>query len=312
MDASSKVCKSLAMIAAGLSTAVYFAGARAEFDLNWTADTANPVFSGTDAIHGGTDEGGTEVLTDQTPFVYERVNDPVSGLPYYHMIIGDPTQGFAQEVYIRVGFVGEFPGPFPEDSRDPITGVRTGIGSEGSASAGFGQNGEGQPLDPLGPNRLTPFLTSTGNGSGNPQFVQMHQVLNDGEISLDFLKDKYLEKPSISSNITAADFTTSFTIDSTGLTYTDASTPAVITNTEQILDPGIPAASAQFDVSTGAQDSRVTAGQYSYTVGSYTLGSGGTYTYPNDGGFNLDLNWSDYFDPTEANPWSYTANRPTP
>jgi hypothetical protein len=302
----------LAVLAVGLSTAVYGSGARAEFDLNWTADNANPVFSGTDAIHGGTDEGGTTVLTDQTPFIYERVFDPVSGLPYYHMIIGDPAQGFAQEVYIRVGVNGQFPGPFPADAIDPVTNVNTGIGSEGSASAGFGQNGEGQAIDPLGPNRLLPVLTSTGNGSGNPNFVQMREVLNDGEISIEFLKDKYLEKPSITSNITAADFTTTFAIDSTGLTYDDASTAAVVTNTAQILDPGIPAGAAQFDVTAGAQDSTVTAGQYTYSIGPFTRGSGGTYTYPNDGGFNLDLNWSDYFDPTEANPWSYTQNRPTP
>jgi len=209
-------------------------------------------------------------------------------------------------VYIRVGFAGQFPGPFPENA------VGTGIGSEGSASAGWGQNGEGNAIDPLGPDRLQPVLTSTGNGGGNPQLVQMRQTLNDGEISIEFLKDKYLEKPSMTSEITSADFTTSFAIDSTGLTYDDASTAAKITNTLQILDPDIPAESAQFDVSTGAQDSSVTAGQYTYTVGPFTRGSGGTYTYSGDGGFNLDLDWSNYFDAGQTNPWGYTENRPAP
>lgn len=266
---------------------VCYAPAQAEFTLDWTQDNATPTFSGTTSEHTA---GGN--VTGQTPFIYERSFDGASA--YYHMILGDPNSGFAQEVYIQVGS-GTFQG-------------FNGIGPGGSASSGTGTPA-GNNNDPLG---VVTTDTVTGNSSGNPQRVQMQQVLSDGELSATFLKNAYLSKPTITNEIDSTDVTATVVIDASGIPYTSSATPATVTNTVEVHDPNIPAAAAQFDMATDAQNSHVTAGQYTYTPGSgigTNLGSRGTYTYI-EGSANVTPDWSSYFDDREANPWAYSTNRP--
>jgi hypothetical protein len=289
---------------------------RAEFTLNWNADTANPVFSGTTVFQ--TDEGGNDALfADQTPFVYERVLDGTT--PYYHLIVGDPASGFAQEVYIQAGFFGQTGG----SCRGPINcgGTASPIGPDHSASVGdtavaFGFEGNG--FDPLASDAV-----SSGNSSGNPSRVQMRQLVTDGDLTVDFVKDRYAEKPSITNIIDAADLNATLIIDSTGNPLSSAATASAVTNTVELRGPNLPEdvsppgggpSSVRFDMSTDAQNSSVTAGMYSYTAGSGAGGSSGTYNYadPTHNSANINPDWSSYFDHGEANPWAYPDNRPAP
>ncbi len=258
----------------------------AEFVLDWNADTASPTFSGTSIVQGGT------TITGQTPFVYERVPDPVSGALFYHLIVGDPAQQFAQEVYIQTGGGLSF----------------EGFGNIGTSSASGGSGlPTGNASDPLGVVNDTSF---TGNGTAHPRRVQMREILNDADFSMDFTKNVYIEKPTISLNINGTDFQNIFVIDASGIGYDDDTTASVITNTMQIDDPNIPEGSGTFDMATDSQDSIITAGKYTYTSGTGNLGANGTYTYAEDS-FNVDnIEWENYFDPSQTNPWGYTDNRP--
>jgi hypothetical protein len=303
----------------GLSAAFLCGGtAQAEFTLNWTSDTGNPVFSGT--LITQTDSGGNEQLRgDQTPFIYEEVSDG-TGTPYYHLIVGDPATGFAQEVYIQAGF----PGVTGQPCRGPIncSGTAQGIGggevsaSGGQSTSDFGFNGNG--FDPLSADAIF-----SGNASGNPTRVQMRQLVTDGDLTVDFVKDKFAEKPSITNTIDAADLNATFVINSSGNPLNSAATASVVTNTVElrgsdlppdVAPPGGGPSSVRFDMATDAQESSVTAGQYSFTAGSGPGGSSGTYSYtdPTKNSANINPDWSSYFDHNEANPWGYTDNRPTP
>lgn len=258
------------------------ADVHAEFVMDWEADTASPAFSGTTADNINAPFGRA---TDQTPFVYERVNDPDTNQQYYHMIVGSPDDGFAQEVYIRVG--------------GACSGCQSfnGIGSSGSASGGRSDETNGNGSDPFGTgvnvfgvpyNQDTTF---TGLGSGNPRRVQMRQLLVDGDLTLDFSKQAYLEKPVMSLNIDSVDFQSELIIDGSGISYDDDTTAATITNTVTLLDPDMPAGSASFDVVTDSQDSIVSAGRYTHTPGPGT-GAFGTYDYAIDN-FDKDaVDWT--------------------
>ncbi|MCC6207128.1 MAG: hypothetical protein IT488_03100 [Gammaproteobacteria bacterium] len=292
---------------------LYVTPAWAEFTLNWTSDTGNPVFSGTSVTQ--TDDGGNDqLLPNQTPFVYERVLDGTT--PYYHLIVGDPESGFAQEVYIQAGYTAQTGG----NCRGPVScaGIADPIGPSVSASGGdtavsFGFEGNG--FDPLSSDAV-----SSGNASGNPSRVQMRQLVTDGDLTVDFVKDTFAEKPSITNTIDAADLNATIVIDSTGNPLTSAATASVVTNTTELLGSNLPPdvsspnggpSSVRFDMATDAQNSHVTAGMYSYTPGSGPGGSSGTYTY-SEGSANINPDWGSSFDTRETNPWSYPDNRPTP
>lgn len=320
----------------GTMSLLHAPGALAEFNLNWQADTANPAFPRsfifedengnliplTDAvIHDDITVGETIIIGNQTPFVYEKVME--GGVPYYHMIVGDPDSGFAQEVYIRAGINafgffntgGACSGPGSCDE-----GTATfNVGPDFSASAGRGSDNDPTVSNAFRP--LDPDFTISGNMSANPNRVQMRQLLVDGDLTLDFVKDRYIEKPSISNTIEDAEFRSTFAMDSTGNPYTSSATPSAVTNTVEHLGPNVPPdvrppgggpSSASFDMSTDADISVVTAGRYTWTPGTGPDGSLGTYDYVGGGGPSPSINWGSFFDHREANPWSYPDNRPTP
>jgi hypothetical protein len=311
-------------------------GALAEFNLNWQADSANPAFPRsflfedeqgniiplTDAVvHDHT--GETVIIEGQSPFVYEKVRE--GNVNYYHMIVGDPDSGFAQETYIRAGVnpfsvfmtFGQCTGPGTCDE-----GTATlPIGSDFSASAGRGSdndplNFESNAMQPLNPN-----FALSGNMTANPNRVQMRQLLVDGDMTLDFVKNRYADKPSLSNTIENAEFRSVFSVDSTGNPYTSSATPSAVTNTVEHLGQDLPPdvrppgggpSSASFDMSTDSDNSVVTAGRYTWAPGTGPDGSLGTYSYVGGSGPNPNTNWSSFFDHREDNPWSYPDNRPTP
>lgn len=260
----------LAVAAAAL---VLTGPAKAEFNLNWTADTAYPVFGNTDDQNGTMITHCTSVGCGQafnhTPFVYERVNDGADNT-YYHLIVGEPDAGFAQEVYIQAGSGitgGGCSGPITCGGDAAQIGNNSVSASGGQGATGFGSEGSG--FDPLGSDQ-----GFTGNSTGNPTRVQMRQLLTDGDLTVDFVKDKFLEKPSISNTIDAADMTATFIVNSAGNLLSDSTTVSPVTNTFELTGSNLPPdaqppgggapSSVRFDMSTDSQSSLVTAGQYRF------------------------------------------------
>ncbi|MDR2876473.1 MAG: hypothetical protein LBV36_00295 [Chromatiales bacterium] len=321
----------------------------------------------TDAvIHGSSAVPESQIIVpNQTPFIYERVVD--GGVSYFHMIMGDlgpannPTDPrnssgpvFAQEVYIRITSNGnalaittgdQCSGPVTctEGSADYAIGGGGGAGVINpnlnvSASSGAGGTGIGTE-NPQGSNAYNPLDNDngfSGNMSANPARVQMQQFLKDGELTLDFVKNRFDEKPSITNLIEQpGQFRSTVNINSAGNKYDSDATASVVTNTMELLGPGAPQnlrppgggpSSTSFDMNTDSQNSVITAGRYTFTPstdefagpaasGSSPGGSNGTYTYINGGQAMPDANsWHNFFEETQANPnpWSYPNIRPTP
>jgi len=267
--------------------------AQAEFVLDFTPDNSGSM-SGS-VVHGNSSTGG------QTPFLLngtlpEIVTDPDTGLSYYHMILGDPADGFAMEVYIQRGY-----------SPNWQNGTNSAVGGAGGSGGGNGTD----PLDTT--------ATVTANGEANPTKVAIRMVLNDGEMQQEFLKDKLNFKPKITQSVNADDISMNFSVDMSMFTYNDSFVPGIVSNTLQLIDPTFSAVSGSgdFNITNPCiprctdHKSSISAGRYTYTAGGSVAGSNGTYIY-SDGGFNIDdVNWEDYYDNTDpTNVWSYTDNQP--
>lgn len=299
--------------------------AHAEFVLNWSQQSANPAFFPDQQINGCTqppcivhnlDDGTPFTVQNQSPFLYERVT--LDGNTYYHMVLGDPDTGFGQEVFIQVGGNNNlYPGAGLDPNVDPtIEGSEGPLAGASSSSRGTA-NGTtfdgGAQSNPLSQDRVF-----TGTATGNPMRVQMRQLMTDGELTVDFVKNVFLDKPSIRNELETAEIRSLFQMDSTGNRYNTMATPSVVTNVLELRSPEVPEGSALFDAAQ-AEGAAITAGRYTYTpttgaVGTNYGGAGGTYEYFGGAGngVNLDRDWTIYFDHREANPWALPANRPTP
>lgn len=262
---------------------------------------------------------------DRTPFYQERKS--IDGRTYWHQIIGDPSQGFATEVYIEVEssfFLLSTSGGRPSTFKLP----------------GF-ENQSGNGWDPLGfdPTNDTNF---TGNGTGNPTKVIMRQVM-DGEwddatktwqcgnaaFCSEFIKSEFANKPTITQQINdpIALFQSTFQVDMSNLTYSDATTPANITSQIIISDPQIPdgGAAGNFNLVSNvngttidvggrlpqASNVNVSGGRYTYTPGAgwVTIDfvdawdyQAGIYDYDTDKFDQTAIDWANYFDPAQ-NPY---------
>ena len=212
---------------------------------------------------------------NQTPFLYETIIGD-DGNSYIHMIIGDPDEAFAQEVYIM--------GSYSSDGAGTANGVTIPV-----------INGS---ID------LTSFnpLSSLGQGSANPNKVLMRQDINDSDISMEFIKDNLLTKPKMTQIVTSEDMVSEFIVDMSAITYDDKSTPTAIINNLTFSDSDIPGDSGSFNMIENGDRVTVDAGLYTYTEGTGTLGSEGTYDYEGSS-FNMDQPWEDYAIP-EMNPFN--------
>lgn len=280
------------------------ADSRADFTLNWSPDLVN-------RTSGNSVGGGARAVTstslpfincnrgegrfncqvessqfsaadpDRTPFLQEIVRGP-DGNNYFHVIVGLPTSGFAQETYIRANGA----------SWPAQPGVQ-GSSSGGNLSfQGFGGSGtifnNQRPLDP--------DEAISGNATGNPTRVIMRQINNDAEFSQDFLKDTLTNKPRIIQSLSNADINMQFIADMRSLSMTDMANAVPITNTLSLA--GV---SDSFDMARDAQagHSQVTAGQYRWLPGSGPDQSVGSYQY-GQGGYDPYLeNWRAFRDPAQ-------------
>jgi len=260
--------------------------------------------------------------TGQTPFLYdpaalqrpEIVTDPITGNIYYHMIVGSLASGFIQESYVQMGFAsyGNFREPTLSASASGGTGVYVPryINSN-TTSLGNGYD----PLD-MGTDAIA-LNTVSGNGTANPTRVIMRQLVNDGEIMMEFLKDGYLTKPRISQMLMAPDITMLFDVDMRAITYDDDITVAPMVNSMQLWGPGVPTdRSGDFDMNMYSGDLAVNAGRYTYADGVGPGGSEGTYHYADGAYDQTSIPWGDYFDASldtngkPVNPWGFESAKP--
>lgn len=260
-------------------------------------------------------------LDDGTSFSQERVN--IGGVDYYHLVVGQPEQGFAQEILIRAGNGSVLFDPFFRATRfGPVLSQSGG---------GFCLTGNGPFEDPKAipvcvtdNNANTPFSTFniTGNGSGNPEAVLIKQIMSDSAsgFSQEFLKAQLDKKPVISQNMNYAGVANTFVLDMSASGYKEA-TQGKMTNITEVEGVGKFDADAGFGGSNEASGKFISGGRYTFSADA-SLGKEktsakvivnglespngpfkyGTYTY-----------YDDATDPTKGRDFDFgTANLGTP
>ena len=134
--------------------------------------TGDPQYSKQSCARVGEDDVGcssTYANSDSnhlvTPFLTE-VYKMEDGKNVFHMVIGDPKDGFAQEVYIRVGYTAK--------TRHYRAAFSASQGDETCTTDTTFSLNLCNASDPLGAAKGNDF---SGTGSGNPNHVAMRQVI---------------------------------------------------------------------------------------------------------------------------------------
>lgn len=243
-------------------------------------------FGGWGTLSGSHDDG--------TAFFQEQLT--LGGQLYFHVIVGDYTKdSMAQEVFIKA--------------------------SGGNPTYYSGWSGTIQASDSVGNtsnpyfNMTQPYSTDsslTGTGSANPNSVIMRQIINSGEISMQFLKDSFTQKPLITQTISNPDMTLTVSMDMRGSNYsqiTPINTATSVTNTLVLLGSDRAGTEGNFNIQDNAQTSHLSAGGFTYTPGSGFGGSGGVYTWsdPVDNFQPMNRNYQSYCDPAQNRVWGSGA-----
>jgi hypothetical protein len=289
--------------------------AYAEFDLNFSAqDSVNNTMM--DYVANG--DNGASPDTGQTPFLWnggqfglspEIVTDPTNGNKYYHMIIGDFASGFIQESYVQMGF-GSYGNSY-EPASPSRKSASDGTGTYDPLYLFPSSTTFGNGYDPLDMNKNAKAQNVTsGNGTGNPTRVIMRQIMTDGEIMTEFLKDQYANKPRISQMLVAPDIYAEFDIDMRSISFSDATSVAPMTNTIQLYVEALPFDTGYYDTAVLNQNSTYNAGRYIYTDGAGPGGSSGTYNYESGGFDQTAQDWKGFFDANVSNPWTFEEAKP--
>lgn len=293
--------------------------ALAQFALDFTPNAGGSISTGM-CKQGFCDSGRTH---PQTSFLQqgggfvqlpEVVTDPATGRQYYHIIVGDPADGFAQEVFIYKSTAFS-----QQDTRGDANSASFGAGGTILTT---GQHYDSNAHDIFG---VTGIIDS-GNGSANPTSVIVRQILNDGELSQEFLKDNFAKKPRITQIAFGEDINMFFDLDMRNSTYTDNSKAGSITNF-LTLEPslislpevGIGDFSMMTDQSgnksivaggrdtTNSANINVTGGRYTWSGPSRGKG---TYTYIEGGFDHTKIDWEQFFDASIGNLWTYGDYQP--
>ena len=235
----------------------------------------------------------------QTPFLSEvyRMED---GKDVFHMIIGEPQYGFAQEVYIRVGYVGPtrlYTAAFSTSKGDATCRYRNTL-SMNLCNAS----------DPMGDKNGNDF---SGGGSANPKQVAIRQVMGGSwdsddrvwscqegdKFCQDFLKDSFANKPVITQTNRDLDqaMEAHWQMDMSHIDY-DTSAAGVMTNKVNLA-----AAPGDFDFEKQAQEEKtyINAGKFVYTGSDFGESAVANAYFYDDGGFNLDRDWTSFRDPDQ-------------
>ena len=146
--------------------------------------------------------GGTG--TDNTPYLVEIIDS--GGNDYWHMIMGDPATGWAQEIYYRNEGAGSSQG-----------GIQSPAGGKGGGN--MKGNNATRPL------HLNADIS--GNGTGKPTSIAIRMYLNEDGVELDFFKSEFDKKPMITQTLVVPDvIRTEFQIDMRNLDYSTSNVAA--------------------------------------------------------------------------------------
>src|SRR3569833_1266462 len=149
-------------------------------------------FGGDFNLNGSHDDGTAFLLEQQTH------NNQL----YFHVIVGDYTKDkMAQEVFIKAS-----------SGNQSFSGIRVSDG---------GVNGSDQTFNMGSPYSST--SSNTGTGSANPNSVIKRQINNDGDISMEFLKDSFSQKPLFTQTISNSEMFSIITIDMLGKNFSQLS-----------------------------------------------------------------------------------------
>jgi len=213
-------------------------------------------------------------------FLQEVISD--NGTEYYHVILIDNTQDFAQEYYMRTGGCCWYSGG----------GMMGGMGGMGGGGDAPYSSSYGNINDRLA-NAWEPLseTTNSGNGSGNPGRIYMRQINNDGEMNQEYVKRFETRKPRIIQDIDSGSEQLAFDLDMSNGNYNSFSSPSSFINTFSSNQPEVPA----FDMSTDAPQGDITAGRFRYSTGPNDGGSSGSFTYESADGFDpYTVDWLSY------------------
>ncbi len=229
-----------------------------------------------------------------TPFIQELYTDATTGLQVIHLLLGRPSDGFAQEVYIRAN------GPTWEG------GAGSASLGDGLCRSGFLWTTDCNAFDPLGNTHDNVF---TGIATGNPTAVIMRQVeggtWNSGTLTWscgagdsycqEFLKDSMSQKPKIDLIVrdSAAGMTATFSYDMRNSNYLTDTTAGALQSTVQLSAGSGSAGNFDYTQNVNPADSTVSGGLYKFTGTGPTNASVNPYQY-NDGNFVLDQEWWRY------------------
>jgi hypothetical protein len=112
----------------------------------------------------------------------------------------------------------------------------------------------------------------------------------------DFLKQFESRKPRISQAINAAGSQLAFDLDMSNGDYNSFSSPSRFINNFSSNQAEV----ASFDISTDAPNSAVSAARFRYNNGPYDGGSGGSFSYESNTGFEpRTTDWLSYCDPSQ-------------
>ncbi|VAW87653.1 hypothetical protein MNBD_GAMMA17-781 [hydrothermal vent metagenome] len=259
---------------------------------------------------------------DGSAFFQEELFDSSDGQRYFHVIVGDyTTDDMVLEYFIKAnansnqwdsGFFG-------------FSGSGNISASHSLGQAGNGAAAIGQPY--------SADSSLTGTGSANPNSIIMRQLVKDSaspSFSIDFTKERFLYKPKLTHTNGGVDgFEAITVIDMSNSLYTDI-TPvdgtADFDNVLVLTDPlkyetagdynvdtagslG-PEIKSYYNVNPNGEIREFTAGGFTYTPGSGTGGSGGTYNYIDSAdnanpAYNpLNVDWVSFCDTSQNVNWS--------
>jgi len=234
---------------------------------------------------------------DQSAFMQEQLFH--EGQIYFHVLVGDnTTDEMALEYFIKAN-----------------SGNDTWDGRSGNiaVSHSLGQLGNGEPATHQ---PYSPDSSLVGTGSANPNSIIMRQLITDSTdptFSMDFIKDRFLYKPKLIHTNGGDGFIASTIIDMSNSLYTDLSPideTADFDNSFVLTDPLKNGTEGDYNVDTMGDIREFRAGGYTYTPGSGTGGSGGTYSYidpsedANPAYDPMNQDWVSFCNTTQNVDWS--------
>jgi hypothetical protein len=230
--------------------------------------------------------------SDSTPFLQELYTDPDTNMVMYHLIIGSPSSGFSQEVFIRA------------NGRTWEGGAGSAALGDGLCRSGFNWTSECNAFDPLGGSHDNVF---TGDATGDPTAVIMRQIQGgtwDSGTSTwscgagqdhcqQFLKASMSQKPIIDQTVRdiSMGMTATFSFDMSNSDYQTDNIAGTLQSTVEFSANG--AGDFNYAQNVKPAGSNITGGRFKFTGSGPTDANLNPYVYF-DGNFILDQDWAKY------------------